>query len=231
MKSRPKFCEQCGRELPLEGKFCPGCGDPIEASPTLTVGEKSAFDVPPPYPGGNAVNVPPPTPPPISNQPVSPQPATKPPFGVAPGYKSVTPSPIPSPTPSIFVGTRPVREKRMGGGIPTILGGLAFIGYPVYAVINKATPSYLVPLVGLVALVLGVFMLKVRSWKTFILAFLGSMLLAAYGGYSFYLLIQKFPSVEEGTSILSQPELLFVLAGSMLVFFGFSRAFNSLFRR
>ncbi|MBT9131237.1 MAG: hypothetical protein DDT40_01215 [candidate division WS2 bacterium] len=58
MKPRPKFCEQCGRELPLEGKFCPGCGDPIE-SPTSPSTEEvpSAYIPKPPYTGENTVNV------------------------------------------------------------------------------------------------------------------------------------------------------------------------------
>ncbi|MBT9130899.1 MAG: hypothetical protein DDT42_01315 [candidate division WS2 bacterium] len=238
MKPRPKFCEQCGRELPLEGKFCPGCGDLIESPAVPSIEEVPPAYIPkPPYTGGNAANAQPTTPPVLPNQPFPPQQTTKAPFGVGAGYKPGAPVTTPFPTPTPFAGKTPyagakiVREKRMGGGIPTFLGGLAFLGYPVYAVINKITPSFIVPIVGLIALVIGIFMLRVRNWKTFALAFLGSMTLAAYSGYTMYQLIQITQSATEDIPLLRQSGMIFTVIGCVLILFGFSRAFNSLFRR
>lgn len=236
MKPRPKFCEQCGRELPLEGKFCPGCGNPIESLATPSTEEASPAYIPkPPYTGGNSANTQPTTPPVNPNQPLPPQQATKAPFGVGPGYKPGVSVTTPSPTPFIgktpYAGMKTGKEKRMGGGIPTFLGGLAFLGYPAYAVINKATPSFIVPIVGLIALVISVFMLRVRNWKTFALAFSGSMLLATYSGYTFYSLLQINQSAGVDVPYLWKSGMILIVIGCVLILFGFSRAFNSLFRR
>lgn len=230
MKPRPKFCEQCGRELPLEGKFCPGCGDSLEISESPT----PVADMP-----STGVSRPPVQEVSMPQPPVGASPG-KPPFGVGNNYTPTPPAsaqfPSTMPTPpyarkNVFTGSRPFREKRIGGGIPTILGGLSLIGSIVYAFMYNLDPSLTAPVVGLIALIVGILMLRVRNIKTFLLAFSGSMLLSVYAGYNLYLLVTTTQTVNPDAPATLPPVMVFLVIGSVFILFGFSRAFNSIFRR
>lgn len=201
-----KFCEVCGQELSEGIKFCPKCGDPVEQK-----------TVPPTVESIKSIPSEKDMPPPIDYRPVPP-PST----------------PLPKEEETI-VKPKPIpllqRSKRMGGGIPTLFGGLILLGLIGFQIFNKTAISLEAIILGLAGIIIGFLMLRVRDIKNFILVFILSLLLFVGTGYQFYRLMNFITNTfkENPAEITSRPDLIIYVIGTVFILYGFSRVFRSIF--